>query len=131
MQMTQPTLSVWYDESLSEPFLLKAAECVKTGVGYPAFFNLKTYVEHELRTSGLPLESIRKHAAMGGCTEPVLQGMSYGVVQAGFVNHGKLIDLAMQRRRRPRDGNPGFPAAATSALTRTSSAPTWRRCARR
>ena len=95
MQMTQPTLSVWYDDTLSEAFLLKAAECVKTGVGYPAFFNLKTYVAHELKTSGLPVEVIRKHAAMGGCTEPVLQGMSYGVVQAGFVNHGKLIDLTM------------------------------------
>ena len=32
MQMTQPTLSVWYDDSLSEKFLLKAVQCVKTGV---------------------------------------------------------------------------------------------------
>lgn len=93
MQMTQPTLSVWYDDSLSERFLLKAAECVKTGVGYPAFFNQKTYVAHETATSGIPADVVRKHAAMGGCTEPVLGGMSYGVVQAGFVNHGKLIDL--------------------------------------
>ncbi len=95
VQMTQPTLSVWYDDSLSEGFLLKAVECVKTGVGYPAFFNQRTYVAHERRTSGLPLEVIRKHAAMGGCTEPVLGGLSYGVVQAGFVNHGKLLDLVM------------------------------------
>lgn len=95
MQMTQPTLSVWYDDSLSKPFLMKAVECVKTGVGYPAFFNLKTYVAHELEASGLPVGVIRKNAAMGGCTEPVLQGMSYGVVQAGFVNHGKLIDLTL------------------------------------
>ena len=95
MQMTQPTLSVWYDDSLSERFLLKAAECVKTGVGYPAFFNQKTYVEHETLMSGVPLALVRRRAAMGGCTEPVLAGMSYGVVQAGFVNHGKLIDLVM------------------------------------
>ncbi|MCX5795835.1 MAG: hypothetical protein NTY77_10105 [Elusimicrobia bacterium] len=95
MQMTQPTLSVWHDDSLSERFLLKAAACVKTGVGYPAFFNLKTYIRHETRTSGLPVATVRKHAAMGGCTEPVLQGMSYGVVQAGFVNHGKLLDLTL------------------------------------
>ncbi|MGE5358814.1 MAG: pyruvate formate lyase family protein [Bacteroidales bacterium] len=95
MQMTQPTLSVWYDDSLSQQFLLKAVDCVKTGVGYPAFFNLKTYVAHECRTSGLPVEVVRRHAAMGGCTEPVLQGMSYGVVQPGFVNHGKLLDLTM------------------------------------
>lgn len=30
-----------YDGSLSDEFLLKAAECVKTGVGFPAFFNMK------------------------------------------------------------------------------------------
>lgn len=95
MQMTQPTLSVWYDDSLSQRFLMKAAECVKTGVGYPAFFNLKTYVAHEKAASGLPVEVIRKRAAMGGCTEPTLAGMSYGVVQAGFVNHGKLLDLTL------------------------------------
>ena len=95
MQMTQPTLSVWHDDALSEKFLLKSAECVKTGVGYPAYFNLKTYIRHELKASGLPIETVRKHAAIGGCTEPVLQGMSYGVVQAGFINHGKLLDLAL------------------------------------
>ena len=95
MQMTQPTLSVWYADGLSDTFLRKAAECVKTGVGYPAFFNQKTYVAHETATSGLAVDVVRKHAAMGGCTEPVLAGMSYGVVQPGFVNHGKLIDLLM------------------------------------
>lgn len=95
MQMTQPTLSVWYDDRLDKAFLMKAAECVKTGVGYPAFFNQKTYIQHETKTSGLPVEVIRKNCAMGGCTEPTLQGMSYGIVQAGFINHGKIIDLTL------------------------------------
>lgn len=95
VQMTQPTLSVWWAEGLSEAFLLKAAECVKTGVGYPAFFNQRVYVEHELSRTGLPLEVVRRQAAIGGCTEPTLQGMSYGIVQAGFVNHGKLLDLTL------------------------------------
>jgi formate C-acetyltransferase/4-hydroxyphenylacetate decarboxylase large subunit len=97
MQMTQPTLSVWWDEKLDPEFLMKAAECVKTGVGYPAFFNQSTYIQHELKTSGLPLETIRKHCAIGGCTEPTLQGMAYGIVQAGFVNHGKIIDLVLNQ----------------------------------
>jgi formate C-acetyltransferase/4-hydroxyphenylacetate decarboxylase large subunit len=104
MQMTQPTLSVWYDEGLDPVFLMKAAECVKTGVGYPAFFNQNTYVQHELKTSGLPIGVIRKHCAMGGCTEPTLQGMSYGIVQAGFVNHGKIIDLVMNSGTDPFTG---------------------------
>jgi pyruvate formate-lyase/glycerol dehydratase family glycyl radical enzyme len=110
MQMTQPTLSVWYDPSLSEEFLLKAVQCVKTGVGYPAFFNQRTYIEHECKTSGLPIEVIRKHAAMGGCTEPVLGGMSYGVVQAGFVNHGKLLDMVLTDGVDPNTAIPMFEA---------------------
>ena len=95
MQMTQPTLSVWYDDAVSRPLLDLAAACVKTGVGYPAFFNQKTYVAHETATSGLPIELVRRHAAIGGCTEPTLAGLSYGIVQPGFVNHGKLIDLVV------------------------------------
>jgi formate C-acetyltransferase/4-hydroxyphenylacetate decarboxylase large subunit len=95
VQLTQPTLSVWYDDKVDEEFLYKAAECVKTGVGYPAFFNQKTYIDHELKTSKLPLNVIRKATAIGGCTEPTLQGMSYGIVQAGFINHGKIIDITL------------------------------------
>ncbi len=97
MQLTQPTLSVWWNDKADEKFLMKAVECVKTGVGYPAFFNQSAYIAHELETSGLPVETIRKYAAIGGCTEPTLQGMSYGIVQPGFVNHGKIIDLVLNQ----------------------------------
>ncbi|MCE1163883.1 MAG: formate acetyltransferase [Bacteroidetes bacterium] len=103
-QTTQPTLSVWYNDSLSEEFLLKAVECVKTGCGFPAWFNLKVFIQHEQEKSGLSVPVIRKYAAMGGCTEPTMEGMSYGVVQAGFINHGKLFELAMNGGRDPRTG---------------------------
>ncbi|KAJ4461432.1 4-hydroxyphenylacetate decarboxylase-activating enzyme fusion protein [Paratrimastix pyriformis] len=100
----QPTLSIWYDGTLSDAFLMKAAECVKTGLGFPAFFNLKVYLQHEMERSHLPLATIRKYAAMGGCTEPTLEGMSYGIVQAGFVNHCKVFELAMYGGVDPRTG---------------------------
>ncbi|TSA28310.1 formate acetyltransferase [bacterium] len=101
-QTTQPTLSIWYDPSLSDEFLLKAIECVKTGVGFPAFFNLKIYIQHELQKSKLPVSLIRKYAAMGGCTEPTMEGMSYGVVQAGFINHAKVLELALNGGQDPK-----------------------------
>lgn len=110
MQMTQPTLSVWWDKNLDPALLSKAAECVKTGVGYPAFFNQSTYINHELKTSGLPVELIRKNSAIGGCTEPTLQGMSYGIVQAGFINHGKIIDLVLNQGIDPLTGIVMFPS---------------------
>ncbi len=103
-QTTQPTLSIWYDERLPQAFLRKAVDCVKTGCGFPAWFNTKVYIEHEKRKSGLPESMIRKYAAMGGCTEPTMEGMSYGIVQAGFINHGKLLELAMSGGTDPRTG---------------------------
>lgn len=103
-QTTQPTLSIWYEDTLSDEFLLKAVECVKTGCGFPAWFNLKVYIQHELEKSKLPLQTIRKYAAMGGCTEPTLEGMSYGVVQAGFINHMKIFEFALNGGTDPRTG---------------------------
>ncbi|CAL6084537.1 4-hydroxyphenylacetate_decarboxylase [Hexamita inflata] len=103
-QTIQPTLSVWYDERLSDKFLMKAAECVKTGVGFPAWFNFQCYAMHEMQTSGTPLNIIRKNAAIGGCTEPTLQGMSYGIVQAGFVNLMKVFEMALNGGKDPRSG---------------------------
>lgn len=103
-QTTQPTLSIWYDDSLSDEFLLKAIECVKTGAGFPAWFNLKIYIQHEQEKSKLPINVIRKYAAMGGCTEPTLEGMSYGIVQPGFINHVKLLELAINGGIDPKTG---------------------------
>lgn len=111
MQMTQPTLSVWWHPSLGDDFLTKAAECVKSGVGYPAFFNLSTFLRHEEKATGFDEGTLRRCAAIGGCTEPTLQGMSYGIVQAGFVNHGKLIDLLMNDGTDPLTGIRMFPPA--------------------
>ncbi|KAH3766596.1 formate acetyltransferase [Pelomyxa schiedti] len=101
---TQPTLSLWYTPQLQHRFLMKAVECVKTGVGFPAFFNLPVYIQHELERSKQPLQVIRKYASMGGCTEPTLGGMSYGIVQPGFVNHMKLFELALYGGKDPRTG---------------------------
>ncbi|MEG2340660.1 MAG: pyruvate formate lyase family protein [Odoribacter sp.] len=115
MQMTQPTLSVWYHEKNSEAFHLKAIDCVKTGVGYPAFFNQNTYIAHEQKTSGLPLDIIQKYSAIGGCTEPTLQGCAYGIVQAGFINHGKILDLALNDGVDPITGKRMFESRVTTS----------------
>ena len=102
---TQPTLSIWWTPGLSEEFLLKAVECVKTGVGFPAWFNTDIYIKHELmKNPELGIGFIRKYAAMGGCTEPVLEGCSYGVVQPGFINHLKLFEIALFGGKDPRTG---------------------------
>ncbi|MFA5162387.1 MAG: 4-hydroxyphenylacetate decarboxylase large subunit [Elusimicrobiales bacterium] len=67
----QPTLSVLYDERLPEDFLLRAAECVRTGAGYPAFMNNRVAADFLLSQyggEGMTVGEARA-VAIGGCLE--------------------------------------------------------------
>ena len=68
---TQPTLSVLYDDKLPEDFLLKAAECNKTGTGYPAWINnhgAMDFLLNQYGPEGMTVEEARA-VAIGGCLE--------------------------------------------------------------
>lgn len=70
-QSPQPTLSVLYDEKLPESFLLKAAECCKTGVGYPAWINNRSatdFLLSQFGPEGMDAQEARA-VAIGGCLE--------------------------------------------------------------
>ncbi|MFA8449379.1 MAG: 4-hydroxyphenylacetate decarboxylase large subunit [Bacteroidales bacterium] len=67
----QPTLSVLYDEKLPEYFLLKAAECTKTGAGYPAWMNNRVgidFIIDQYSEEGMTVSEARA-LAIGGCLE--------------------------------------------------------------
>ena len=111
---TQPTLTVLYDEKLSEGFLLKAAECVKTGVGYPAWVNNRNAIEFLIKQyspEGMTTEEARA-VAIGGCLETspccwhtlTLNGKSYRIpggagqptsVGVHFVANPKVLELVL------------------------------------
>ncbi|MFA6074669.1 MAG: 4-hydroxyphenylacetate decarboxylase large subunit [Negativicutes bacterium] len=113
-QTTQPTLTVLYDEKLSEGFLLKAAECVKTGVGYPAWVNNRNAMDFLLKqygTEGMTLEEARS-VAIGGCLETSpccwhmlnLHGKNYTIpggagqptsVGVHFIANPKVLELVL------------------------------------
>ena len=67
----QPTLSVLYDEKTPEDFLMKAAQCTKLGLGYPAWMNNQTGMNFMMRQygpEGMNLEDARAWC-LGGCLE--------------------------------------------------------------
>jgi len=69
--MPQPTLALLYDEKLPADFLLLAMECIKTGVGYPAFMNgqnAMTFLMNQYGAEGMTTEEARAWA-IGGCLE--------------------------------------------------------------
>jgi 4-hydroxyphenylacetate decarboxylase large subunit len=71
LQSPQPTLSVIYDEKLSEEFMLKAIETVKSGTGYPAFMNNQVgmrFLLDQYAPEGMNIEDARA-IAIGGCLE--------------------------------------------------------------
>jgi len=126
---TQPTLSLLYDDKLPESFLLKAAECVKTGTGYPAFINNRNAIEFLLKhygPEGMTLEEARA-VAIGGCLEtspcswlPLdLEGKRYWIpggsgqptsVGVHFISLPKILELALFDGLDQRTGARVFPA---------------------
>lgn len=94
MQTVQPTLSIRYNDKVSEDFLLKGIELVKTGIGMPAWFNDDVAIPHFLSYTKASLEEARDYA-MGGCSEMQLPGNRYGINIPGFVNEAKCFELAL------------------------------------
>ena len=94
MQTVQPTLSIRNNDKVSEDFLLKGVELVKTGIGMPAWFNDDVAIPHFLRYTRSTLEEARNYA-MGGCSEMQLPGNRYGINIPGFVNEAKCLELAL------------------------------------
>ena len=111
---TQPTLTLLYDDRLPESFLLKAAECIKTGTGYPAIVNNRTAIDFLLKQygpEGMSLEEARA-IAIGGCLETSpcswmslsLNGKDYWIpggsgqptsVGVHFLSLPKLLELVL------------------------------------
>ena len=94
MQTVQPTLSIRYNNKVSEDFLLKGIELVKTGIGMPAWFNDSVAIPHFLSYTKASLEEARDYA-MGGCSEMQLPACRYGINIPGFVNEAKCLELAL------------------------------------
>lgn len=101
VRMIQPTLSILYHDRMSEEFVLKALEVVRTGLGMPAFFSSDLNIERLLE-HGASLEDARNHCIIG-CVE---SGFSHsaGTMMGGFINMPKLLELALHNGKDPRTG---------------------------
>lgn len=95
----QPTMGVLVDPKTSVEFLLKAAECTKSGVGYPAWFNNQQAIQHLLLThkdESITLEDARM-CGMGGCVEVQMQGNCHGICHPAFINQLKILECVLNR----------------------------------
>ena len=127
--MPQSTIALLYDEKLPEDFLMLAAECIKTGAGYPAFMNNASaiqFIMNHYGPEGMTLEDARAWA-IGGCLEtsacvwmPIhLNDKEYFIpggagqptsVGVHFVAMPKVLELTMFDGVDPRTNERVFPA---------------------
>jgi pyruvate formate-lyase/glycerol dehydratase family glycyl radical enzyme len=92
LRTPHPTLSIRVHEKLPENFFLKAIKLAATGVGYPAFFNDKSYIPF-LMELGANLEEARGYA-VGGCVVPQIPGR-VGPGQPIPFTMAKCLELAL------------------------------------
>jgi pyruvate-formate lyase len=104
-QTNQPTISIRYNNKLSEDFLLKAIELDKTGIGMPAWFSDNVAITHFLQYHKASIEDARDWA-IGGCSDMVIPGKSNSEKGCpfGFTNMAKYFELALNDGTDPRDG---------------------------
>lgn len=101
VRVFQPTLSVLYHDKMSQDFLLKAAELVRTGIGMPAFFNNDLNIQRWL-SYGATLEEARNHCIIG-CVETSLSHMQ-NLMRAVSINMAKFLELALNNGKDPLTG---------------------------
>lgn len=92
----EPLLVLRYHPGLSEELVLKAIDCIGTGVGYPALFN-DTAIVPWLTNRGIPVEEARKYG-ITACVELTLQGKAFFTTKSpsiGFLNLAKCFELAL------------------------------------
>jgi 4-hydroxyphenylacetate decarboxylase large subunit len=121
--MPQSTIALLYDEKLPEDFLMLAAECIKTGAGYPAFMNNQVameFLKDHYGPEGMTTEDARAWA-IGGCLEtsactwkPLhLNGKEYWIpggagqptsVGVHFISMPKVLELTLYNGKDQRTG---------------------------
>jgi formate C-acetyltransferase len=102
VRLTSPSLSVRIHENTPREFYRKAAELVRVGLGFPAFYNDRVIIPG-LMARGVAREDARDYA-MIGCVEPQCGGKTYGWHDAAFFSLGKIIELVMNDGVEPLSG---------------------------
>jgi len=102
VSLPEPLVSLIYHDKLSEAFLLKCVDLIRTGIGQPAFHNSRTAVERHLYHHKVPLEEARPFAIVG-CVQSAIPGYMDGYFETRF-NVAKVIELTLENGTDPLTG---------------------------
>ncbi|MFC1906575.1 pyruvate formate lyase family protein, partial [Chloroflexota bacterium] len=102
LQMPEPLINVVYHDKLSEEFLLKCIDLVRTGIGQPAFHNGYIGIERHLYHHHMPLEQARSLRIIG-CVQTAIPGYTNGYWYTRF-NVAKMIEFVLENGQDPLTG---------------------------
>ena len=102
IRLPEPLVNLVYHDKLSEEFLLKCVDLIRTGIGQPAFHNSWIGIERHLYHHKMPLEEARPFV-IAGCVQSFIPGYMDGYWETRL-NIAKMIELTLQNGNDPLTG---------------------------
>ena len=104
MRTCQTNIALRYHPKISHGLILKAIDLIRTGIGYPDFFN-DSMVVPALLERGVPLEVARTYT-VPACVQLTLPGKNTQnrIVNGCFLSVAKCLELALNQGRPLRNG---------------------------
>lgn len=101
--LNTPSISLRYHNRMSDRLLYAAFDVVRIGGGQPAMYSDEVYIP-ALVNRGIPWEDAVNYSVVG-CVEAIIEGKQTGRPNgAGFINLGKLMELAIHNGKDPKTG---------------------------
>ena len=99
LQTCQTNLALRYHPKISYELVLKAIDCIRTGIGYPAIFNDRVIIDW-LVNRGVPFKLARNYC-IPACVAIALPGKNVQnrIVNACLINLAKCFELALNEGR--------------------------------
>ena len=101
MELLQPSTNVQVSRKNPDQFVLRAAEVIRAGMGFPSVFNTDAVLEELLR-QGKSLEDARC-GGTSGCVEVGCFGKE-AYILTGYLNLVKILEITMRNGVDPRTG---------------------------
>jgi len=102
LQLPEPLVDLLYHDKLSQDFLLKCIDLIKTGIGQPAVHNVVKAIERHLYHEHMPLEEARDFSIIG-CVQTWVAGYALATWE-GALNIAKMFELALNNGKDPLTG---------------------------
>ena len=95
LQLPEPGIALRYHSKISPELILKAIDVLRSGIGYPAFYNDSVIIQW-LVSRGIPLEEASDYG-IWSCVGPSIPGKNTGTCRpnAGSISLGKCLELAL------------------------------------